>query len=260
MKSVLITGGSSGIGFGLSKKFAAEGYELLWIALSESEIESSKKELQADYPTCNIHSLTQDLSHSDACQKVYDWAKSIGEVDVVINNAGFGNHGYFNQIPLEKELAVIDVNLKALFLLTRYFLDDMISRNKGTIINISSNSSFETVPRMLTYSSTKAFVKHFSRGLNEELKMQGSDVKVITICPAAISDTNFRKVNDMDSVKTFDGLATTTTKEVVNDTWRAFQNGKSFQISGWKMRWLYKLYGFMPFGLIMFLTKRETEN
>jgi len=156
---------------------------------------------------------------------------------------------------------MINLNITNLYLCTRYFLNDMIKRDRGTIINISSNSSFETVPKLLTYSSTKAFVKHFSRGLSEELKMQKSKVKVITICPAALRDTNFKKAGKMENVRTFDnGLATTTKEEAVSDIWKAFKKGTTFQITGRRMRWLYPLYSIMPFRMIMFLTKRESSE
>lgn len=259
MKTVLITGGSSGIGYGLSLKFAAENYRILWVALDEGELLESKEKLVKIYHEAEVHTMALDLAKPKSCEEVYNWANSIGFVNVLVNNAGFGNYGFLKDQNLNTELSVISVNVNALFELSYRFVKDMIEEDQGTIINISSNSSFETVPRMLTYSSTKAFVKHFSRGLNEELNMLKSKVNVLTICPAAISDTNFRKVNDMDNVKTFNGLATTTTKEVVNDIWKAFKVNKSFQISGWKMRLLYRLYPILPFSVKMWLIKKETE-
>jgi len=90
--------------------------------------------------------------------------------------------------------------------------------------------------------------------------MQNSKVKVITICPAAIVDTNFKKNGKMEKVKTFEGLVATTTEEVVGDIWGAFTKGKSFQISGWKMRWMYKFNAFIPFRLRMWLTEDETSE
>ena len=260
MKKVLITGGSSGLGYGLSEKFAEAGYTLLWVAKPEEELERAKEKIVKKFPSLIVMTLAKDLTQEDACSEVYEWAKEYGPIDVLVNNAGFGTYGLLNTIPIERELAMIDLNVKALYMLSRYFLKDMVERDEGTFINISSNSSFETVPRLLTYSSTKAFVKHFSRGLNEELKMMGSKVKTITICPAAISDTPFKTSGDMAQVNTFSkGLATTNTQEVVKDIWCAFTNNKSYRVSGWKMRWLAKLNGILPFGLVMYLTKRETD-
>jgi len=261
LKTVLITGGSSGIGLGLSKKFASEGYRILWASLLEDELEMSKIAVQKEFPSVSIDSITIDLSRTEAPRKVYEWSKPFGQVDVLINNAGFGTYGYVNEIDMKRELDMINLNVLALYKLTRLFLNDMLSRNSGTIINISSNSSFETVPRLLTYSSTKAFVKHFTRGLSEELKMQKSSVKAITICPAAIKDTAFKSSGDMETVTTFnEGLATTTRDEVVNDVWKAFKKGQSFRVTGWKMRWLYAFNSLVPYSLYMYLTRRETEQ
>jgi short-subunit dehydrogenase len=260
-KTVLITGGSSGIGLGLSRRFASDGYRLLWVAKPKEELHKSKSKLENEYPNVEIHTLSKDLTTRDASSDVHEWAKQFGKIDVLINNAGFGTYGFLQEIEIDRELSMIDLNITALYLLTRYFLNDMMERNSGTIINISSNSSFETVPKLLTYSSTKAFVKHFSRGLNEELKMQNSNVRVLTICPAAIRDTNFKVAGGMHDVRTFgDGMVTTTVDEVVSDIYKAFKKGKSFQITGWKMRLLHKFYSITPFWLTMFLTKRESSK
>ena len=260
-KTVLITGGSSGIGLGLSKKFAADGFQILWASLIPEEIERAKAEMRNEFQGIDIQSMSVDLSKNLTPQKVYEWAKSVGNVDVLVNNAGFGTYGYLNDIDMSRELDMINLNVIALYKLTRLFLKDMIQMNSGTIINISSNSSFETVPRLLTYSSTKAFVKHFTRGLSEELKMQGSNVKAITICPAAINDTAFKTSGAMETVTTFnEGIATTTKDEVVGDIWKAYKKGQSFKVTGWKMRWLYALNSFVPYWFHMFLTRRETEK
>lgn len=136
----------------------------------------------------------------------------------------------------------------------------MVARDAGTIINISSNSSFQPIVRMNIYASTKAFVTHFSIGLTEELRLMKSKVNVITICPAAISDTPFRTQNGMQGVKTFEGLAFTTTEEVTNDIWKAFKKKKSFQVSGWKMRIVYALKNFLPYQFSQMLVRMETEK
>ncbi|GAA4275203.1 SDR family oxidoreductase [Aquimarina gracilis] len=260
-KTVLITGGSSGIGYSVSRYFAKNGYDLIWISLLKEEIEEAKKLLQNEISNCIINTMVQDLSKPEAAQKVYDWiAVNKWKVDVVVNNAGYGNYGFINEIDLDKELNMISLNLVNVYKMTRLFLQDMVKRNAGTIINISSNSSFQPTPKLGTYGATKAFVNHFSRSLNEELKMQGSKVKVICVCPAAIKDTNFKKTNGMEKVKTFDGLATTTAEEVAKDIWKGFTKGKSFIVSGWKMRMLYRISGLIPYKVEQFLVRRETKE
>lgn len=260
-KTVLITGGSSGIGFEMSKRFANDGYRLLWVSLFQTELDEAKAKFLNEFPNAKIHTLEKDLSIPTNSKSVYDWVKENGwTVDVLINNAGFGNYGFTNEIPLERELAAINLNIVNLFQLTRYFLNDMVAKDSGTIINISSNSSFQLTMRFNVYASTKAFVTHFTVGLTEELRMMKSKVKAITICPAAISDTAFRTKNGMQGVHTFDGLAFTTTKEVADDVWKAFQKKKSFQVTGWKMRIIYATRNFVPAGLMRILIKMETNK
>lgn len=260
MKTVLITGGSSGIGFELSKHFAKAGYRLLWVAKPEKELESAKAKFLEEFPNLEIHTLAKDLCLAEAPNAVKTWSESISPVDVLVNNAGYGTYGFLQNTNLEKELGMIQLNIVAVYKLTRLYLRDMVTRNSGTIINISSNSSFQPIPKMNTYASTKAFVKHFSRGLNEELKMQNSKVRVMTVCPAAVQDTPFKKSANMERVKTFSGLAFTTAKEVAKDTWKGFQKGKSFVVSGAKMRFLYLFYSFIPFAVQQFLVRKEVEE
>ena len=158
------------------------------------------------------------------------------------------------------EMAMIELNVLNVYRLTRIFLADMQSRDAGTIINISSNSSFQPVPRMTTYASTKAFITHFSRGLQEEMKLMKSKVRIMCVCPAAITDTAFKKSANMESVKTFSGLAFTTAEEVAADVWRGYQRNKSFVVSGAKMRILYAIRGLVPYGLQQYLVRKETEQ
>ncbi|MEM9723199.1 MAG: SDR family NAD(P)-dependent oxidoreductase [Bacteroidota bacterium] len=260
MKTALITGGSSGIGYEMSRYFAREGYQLLWASLDEAELAQAKSTLEQEVANVSIHTLAVNLSDEQGAQQIWDWAKrNEWQVDVLINNAGFGLYGFVNEKEIEREVAMIKCNALSLYVLTRLFLREMVERDEGTIINISSNSSFQPVPRMCTYASTKAFVKHFSRGLTEELKLMKSQVRILTVCPSAISDTPFRNHEGMDKVKTFNGLAYTTTEEVARDVWKGFTRGKNFVVSGWKMRLLYKINFLVPYRVIQFITQKETE-
>lgn len=261
MQTVLITGGSSGIGYTISKRFAKAGFRLLWVSLLEDELSEAKASLQAEFPNCEVETLTQDLSQADGAQKAYDWVQTNAwKIDVLINNAGFGTYGFINEIDIGRELSMIQLNVMNLYRMTRMFLKDMVDRNEGTIINISSNSSFQPTPLLTTYSSTKAFVTHFTRGVAEELRAKKSSVKVLCVCPAAISDTKFKTTNKMDKVKTFDGLATTTAEEVAKDVWRGYSKGKNFVVSGWKMRALYSIIHLIPYRIQQILVQDETKE
>jgi len=261
MNTVLITGGSSGIGLEISKRFAQNGYEICWVSLFEEEVQEAQKELRAESPDTTIHYMIQDLSQEDGAQNVYDWVQANNiDISVLVNNAGFATYGMSTDIPWGKEANMINLNVLSLYKLTRLFLDEMNAKNKGTIINISSNSSFQPVPRMAAYAATKAFVAHYSQGLQEELKEQGSNVKVITICPAAIKDTKFKAAAKMERVKTFEGLQATTKAEVADDVWKAFQNGDTYVRTGAKLRntmWLTKI---LPKSVILKLMKDELSE
>lgn len=257
-KTVLITGGSSGIGYAISTYFAKAGFRILWVAKPEEELQRARQDLLQVIPSVDLHTFCQDLCLDGSTQATYEWAKQFGPVDVLINNAGFGTHGFLQETPVEKEIDMVRLNVLALYQLTRLFLDDMMARNSGTIINISSNSSFQPVARMITYASTKAFVTHFSRGLQEELELQGSKVRILTVCPSAIVDTPFSK--DMRDVKTFNGLVYTTTAEVAKDVWQAFQSQKTFLVTGKKMRFFYAIRRLVPYALQQYLTRKETER
>lgn len=261
MKVVLITGGSSGIGFEISKYFAKDGYKILWVSLLEEELQTSKTALQKIHPKTEIETFALDLSQEDAAQKTYDWVLSNQwTVDVLINNAGYGTYGFANDIAFEKEVTMIQLNVLNVFKLTRLFLKDMLDRNAGTIINISSNTSFQPVPKMSAYAATKAFVKHYSESLVEEMKALKSKVRVMTVCPAAIKDTKFKAAAKMGKVKTFDGLAATTKEEVAKDVWQGFQKGKTFVASGASLRRLMKLTPLLPSSLVQFLLRDELSE
>lgn len=258
--TVLITGGSSGIGYEMSRHFARGGYRILWVSKPPQELADAKVRLEDEIEGVEIHTLAQDLSEKEAAQIVFDWAASIAVVDVLINNAGFGSFGFTQEIPMEKDVAMMNLHVIGTYQMTRIFLENMLTRNAGTIINISSISALQPVVRMNVYASTKAFIHHFSRGLQEELRLQKSKVKVVTVCPAAIADTPFKSSADMDNVKTFKGLVTTTAEEVARDVWRGFTKGKTYIITGKKARWTYKIQWLLPYWLEQYLVKRESKR
>lgn len=260
-KRVLITGGSSGIGYSMSRYFAKAAYHLLWVSLLEEEIEAAKQKLRREFTNCNVDALVQDLSKPEAAQNVYNWVvENNWNIDTVINNAGIGTYGFVPETNLEKELTMINLNVRNVYNMTRFFLEDMVIKNVGTIINISSISSFQPSPKLSTYGATKAFVNHFSRSVNEELKMKGSKVKVICVCPAAIRDTNFKTSGNMENVKTFDGMVTTTSEEVAKDIWKGYMKRKDFIVSGRKMRWLYRISGLIPYRIQQILVRKEVKE
>lgn len=261
MRTVLITGGSSGIGYEMSRLFARDNYRLLWVAQLPEELAQAKTRLEADFSKVEIHTLTKDLSVHSAAQEVHQWTQNKGwRVDVLVNNAGFATYGSYESISPEREFAMIGVNVSSLMLLTKYFLTEMIERNAGKIMNISSGVSFEPMPLMATYAGTKAFVRIMSESLHYELKYRKSKVQITTVCPSAIRDTQFQATAGMQKVRTFQSIATTTPQEVAKDAYRGLQKGKRLVITGEKYRRNKIVSQWVPKVLTRYIIKREMEE
>lgn len=261
MKTTLITGGSSGIGYQMSRLFARDGYRLLWVAKPPEELSKAKAQLEHEYPQVEIHCLAKDLSVNTAAREVYTWTKDQGwMVDVLVNNAGFATYGNFEKIDIDKEVAMIGVNVTNLMLMTRYFLADMEARNAGKIVNISSGVSFEAMPKMATYAGTKAFVRLMSDSLHFELKYRKSKVQVTTVCPSAIKNTRFQAQAGMQKVRTFSSIATATPQEVAKDAYRGLNKGKRMVLTGAKYRFNKVISQLVPKALTRWVIKKEMEE
>lgn len=257
-RTVLITGGSRGIGLALSREFAARGDRLLWAALSEDEIETGKAALLADHPDTAVSGLAIDLSKPGAPEEVANWAMGEAErVDILINNAGFGAYGPSKDIAYARERAMIAVNVSALHALARAFIPLMEEAGGGRIVNIASNSAFQPAPGLAVYAATKAFVKHYSEALGAELKAAGSPVRVMTVCPAAVKDTDFKTDAEMSHIRTFDSIATTTAAEVARDIIGGLETGRDFVLTGAAMRRSYWLMKVLPAPAVKWLVRRE---
>ena len=254
MKTTLITGGSSGIGLELARKFAADGHHLIIVALLQRELEYCKSLLKKDYPNIEIFILEKDLCLFNSAMEVYNFAKLNGfEVDVLVNNAGFGTYGFVKDIDLEQEMRMIQLNVMASYQLTRLFMDDMIARKKGKILNISSISAFQPNPLLATYGATKAFVHSFSRAVNFELKKQDIGVQVTTVCPSPVDDTNFKEGAGMEKSKLFNSWMSVTAKKVAEDAYKALQSGDEFVVPKYSLHLLNKLVSRLPMGMRMSL-------
>jgi short-subunit dehydrogenase len=181
----LITGASSGIGREFAKLLAHKGYDLILVARDEDKLNTLKKELNT-----NIKTITVDLSIEDNCKKLY---AENPDIDLLINNAGFGDCGNFTNTSLDKEISMINTNITAYHILTKLYLIDMKKVNKGHILNVASIAGFMPGPLMATYYATKSYVVRLSEGIREELKKENSNVKISILCPGPVK-TNFSKV------------------------------------------------------------------
>jgi len=228
MKTTLITGASSGIGEAFARKLAAQGENVLLVARSEDKLASMCNELgRGDNVSAQYVAL--DLTETDAAAKLFAETNRRGlEVEMLINNAGFGSMGDFTTQELERELAMIDLNVKSLVALTYYFIKPMRERRRGTIINVASTAAFQGVPYMATYAATKAFVLSFSEALWDENRAHG--IHVMALCPG-VTETNFfaaAQQTDKPPMRTMQ-----TPEQVVDTALKGLKRGKSHIISGW---------------------------
>lgn len=247
MPTTLITGGSSGIGLETARLLARDGHRLLIVSLLEEELAAAKKKLETEVPGVQVDTLAKDLSQPGSAQAVYDWVRQKGEhLDCLVNNAGFGTYGFIDDIDMQREVDMINLHVVTLYQLTRLFLKDMIARDAGRIINLSSISAFQSNPLLATYGATKSFVLQFSRSINYELKNKGSRVRVTAICPPPIKSTGFQSASNMDGSKLFDSWMVQTPQEVARTIQRSLQTGPDIAIPGRGLKWVYYLTKRLP--------------
>ena len=185
----LITGASSGIGRDMARILAKKGYDLVLVARDEQKLNELSKELN-EKEKIDVKVIAMDLSIEQNC---IDLHKSVKDVDILINNAGFGDCGNFTHTDLNKELAMIKTNIIAYHILTKLYLVDMKAKNSGKILNVASIAGFMPGPLMATYYSTKSYVVRLSESIREELKKEKSNVQISILCPGPVN-TNFNNV------------------------------------------------------------------
>lgn len=218
----LITGASSGIGRDMARELSKRGYDLILVARDLDKLNEVKKELKT-----NIEVVSMDLSNVDNCKKLHEDHK---DIDILINNAGFGNCGYFTKTNLDKEIAMINTNIVAYHTLTKLYLQDMKEKNSGTILNVASIAGFMPGPLMATYYATKNYVVRLSEAIREELRREKLKVQISVLCPGPV-DTNFNKVADVEfSLK---GLSS---EYVAKYAIEKMLKGKFYIVPGWKIK------------------------
>ena len=230
----LITGASSGIGRDMARVLSDRGYDLILVARNQKELEKLKRELKT-----NVEIISMDLSSVDNCKKLYEQVK-FENIDVLINNAGFGTIGVFRKTDMDKELSMIDLNVKAVHVLTKLFLNDFVKRDTGYILNVSSASAFQPGPLMATYYSTKCFVYHLTLAIYEELRQMNSNVKISCLCPGPVN-TNFNKIANCEFK--LDALSS---EYVALYAIEKMIKNKLLIIPGFKIKLLYIFGRFLP--------------
>ena len=207
---VLITGASSGIGKDMAKILNQKGYNLVLVARDIEKIEQTKKELEKSVQnestiennkiekayknskkaTNKIEIIQMDLSEEQNCIEL---ANKVKDIDILINNAGFGDCGRFSETDLNKDISMIKTNVIAYHILTKLYLKEMKKKNSGKILNVASIAGFMPGPLMATYYATKNYIVRLSEAIREELKKEKSKVQISILCPGPVA-TNFNKV------------------------------------------------------------------
>jgi len=254
MNTTLITGGSSGIGAAFARKLATRGRNILLVARSEDKLITLCNEL-GRISGVRAQYIVLDLSEPDAAQQLFEETKNRDlEIDMLINNAGFGSMGEFARLDLQNELKIVVVNVRTVVELTHRFLRPMRERKQGTIINVASTAGFQPVPFMATYAATKAFVLSFSEALWEENRTHG--VHVMALCPG-VTETNFFEASQMERppIRTVQSP-----EDVVEAALRGLARHKSSVISGWTNLLMVETERLVPRSLVIKLAGKALRS
>lgn len=223
-KTVLITGASSGLGYEFVKLFSKDNYDLILVARNVKRLE----EIKNQFPNINIMLFPKDLTKPNAVKELYHEIKAENlNIDVLINNAGFGLLGKFDELDIDKEIDMINLNVSALTELTYYVLKEMKKRNEGRILNVASIAAFAPGPLMAVYHATKAYVLSFSEALAEDLKETG--IAITILCPGPTT-TNFAKVAASDNTRMFNNAMDAET--VAKSGYNALMRNKRVIVTG----------------------------
>jgi hypothetical protein len=255
-KTALITGASGGIGYDLAGLLAKEGCNLILVARSSEKMISLANALEKQYGI-KIHVITKDLSYAESANELYREIAGSGlQVDTLINNAGFGNWGLFAETNLEKELSMIDLNVRTLTVLTKLFLQPMLQRKSGHILNVASTAAFQPGPYMAVYYATKAYVLSFTEALSEELK--GTGISVTTLCPGP-TETGFGKTAEIEKSKFFTSLKVVKSSDVASFALKALKRKKRLAIHGTMNRLIVWINRFTPRFIVLRMVYKMSE-
>lgn len=237
--TALITGASSGIGRDIARYLATKGWDLILVGRRENRLE----ELKAELKNVKVKTIALDLSVAENCFELHRLTQD-DKVDLLVNNAGFGAYGKTLEVPIEKELQLIDTNIRAMHILAKLYLQDMAKRNFGYILNVGSISGFLAGPTFSSYYASKNYVVRLSQAYNEEMKRDNINVSVSVLCPGPVR-TEFNSVADTKFA--ISGLSSEyVAKYAVDKTLK----GKTIIIPGYKMKVLKFIMRFASENLV----------
>ena len=235
----LITGASSGIGKSMAINLSNQGYDLILVARRKNKLEELKCRLNT-----KVEIIDLDVSNKDNCIELYNKVKD-KNIDILINNAGFGIFGEFSETNLEKELELIDTNIKAVHILTKLFLKDFIKSDKGYILNVASSAAFMSGPLMSSYYASKGYVLKLTEAISEEIRINKSNVYIGCLCPGPVN-TEFNKIADVEF-----GVKALTSDEVADYAINKMFKRKTIIIPSIKMKLACTMSRFVPRKLLL---------
>ncbi|MCU0703881.1 MAG: SDR family oxidoreductase [Fimbriiglobus sp.] len=257
MPTALITGASAGIGLELANQFAAAGHALILTARRADELNKLADELRAAHNVA-VHVFPLDLAAPDGPKKLFEQVTTAGvTVDVLVNNAGFGTLGPFLDTELDKEMAMIRLNVSALVELCGLFVPAMKARRSGRVLNVASTAAFQPGPLMAIYYATKAFVLSFSEALWDELN--GSGVTITCLCPGP-TKTEFADVAGMHGTRLHSAGNVMSVGPVCAAAVRGTLAGKRLVVPGWKNQLLVFAVRFAPRRVVLRIVRRFQQK
>jgi short-subunit dehydrogenase len=257
MKTALITGASNGIGLELAKIHASKGGNLVLVARNKSKLDALKTELETQYKV-KVYTIGKDLSANNSAQEVYDeTTKQNIQADYLINNAGFGDFGMFVDTEWNKELQMINLNITTLTQFTKLYLQDMVKRRNGKIMNVASTAAFQSGPTMAVYYATKAYVLSFSEAVDNEVSDKG--VTITALCPGA-TESGFQAAAAMEESALVKGKKLPSAKEVAEYGYASMMKGKTVAIHGLMNRIMANSVRFLPRAIVVKATRKVQDK
>jgi hypothetical protein len=256
-KSALITGSSNGIGQELAWIHAEKGDNLVLVARNKIKLDSLKNDIEGKYKV-KVYTIGKDLSLPNAAKEVYDEVKQKNiAIDYLINNAGFGDFGFFAESDWDKQEKMINLNITTLCNFTWLFLHDMIKIGKGKIMNVASTAAFQPGPTMAVYYATKAFVLSFSEAVDNEVRNKG--ITVTALCPGA-TESGFQAAASLEDSRLVKGRKLPSSKKVAEFGYRAMMDGKTVAIHGFMNAVMANSVRFAPRSLVVKVTRKMQER
>ena len=255
--TALITGASNGIGLELAKIHASRGGDLVLVARNKAKLDELKAALENQFKV-SVYTIGKDLSAINSAQEVYEeTSKQNIQINYLINNAGFGDFGMFSETNWDKEHQMINLNITTLTLFTKLYLQDMVKRGSGKILNVASTASFQPGPTMAVYCATKAYVLSFTEAVSNEVSDKG--ITITALCPGA-TETGFQAAGAMEDSNLFKGKKLPSAKNVAEYGYTSMIKGKTVAIHGFMNYIMSNSIRFIPRAMVLKVSRKMLDK